>query len=88
MRIFFEGFTLEMRNLSRRGYRHFSRRIYDAMWSDYGVLCVLATWFPLVLWSNLTPVLRLGEQLRREFEQFGPISNMRMVNDEDGKPRG
>ena len=27
-------------------------------------------------------------QLRREFEQFGPIQSLRMVNDEDGKPRG
>lgn len=30
----------------------------------------------------------MGVQLRREFEQYGPIRSLRMVNDEDGKPRG
>ena len=28
------------------------------------------------------------KKLRREFEQYGPINTLRMVQDEDGKPRG
>lgn len=28
------------------------------------------------------------QKLRREFEQYGPINSLRMVQDEDGKPRG
>lgn len=28
------------------------------------------------------------KKLRREFEQFGPIKNIQMVLDNDGKPRG
>lgn len=28
------------------------------------------------------------KKLRREFEQYGPIASLRMVQDEDGKPRG
>lgn len=40
--------------------------------------------------SSLDPPGRLhrASQLRREFEQYGPIRTLRMVNDLDGKPRG
>lgn len=42
----------------------------------------------VALQSHVSCHVTAALQLRREFEQFGRIKSMRMVADEDGKPRG